>query len=334
MAYGSHFLSHQIEQAESFHKLLWDQRQRSKVVKVIVARSYLSFCDSMDWSLPDSSVHGILQARKLDWVAIPFSMESSQPRDVTWISYSAVRLFIVWAISKASVTSLCLKVLVAQSCPTFCDSMNCSPPDSPVHGIFQSKILEWVAIPFSRGLPNPGIEPGLLHCRKILYRLSHQGRGKTRSKESYQFRLCSDLQASLPCLSPVRVARATQGSIQQNWSNHSQLSTPPHASEGISYFSRQGSLSDENCFQNTEFRSLWQWSCRNRAPGFTSDAQQAKLCKSRAQCWQNGDTTQFSTHSVMEKLFPQPPFLLSLWSQRTSGFYLYIRVWNKPWIQV
>ena len=43
------------------------------------------------------------------------------------------------------------KVRVAQSCPTLCDPMDCSPLGSPVHGIFQARILEWVAIHFSRG---------------------------------------------------------------------------------------------------------------------------------------------------------------------------------------
>ena len=38
--------------------------------------------------------------------------------------------------------------------------MDCSPPGSSVHGILQARILEWVAVPFSRDLPNPGIEPG------------------------------------------------------------------------------------------------------------------------------------------------------------------------------
>ena len=50
-------------------------------VKVVVAQSCLTLCDSMDCSPPDSSVHGILQARILKWVAIPFSQGSSQPRD-------------------------------------------------------------------------------------------------------------------------------------------------------------------------------------------------------------------------------------------------------------
>ena len=40
-----------------------------------------------------------------------------------------------------------------------CDLMDCSPPGSSVHGILQARILEWVAMPFSRDLPDPGIEP-------------------------------------------------------------------------------------------------------------------------------------------------------------------------------
>ena len=48
-----------------------------------------------------------------------------------------------------------LKVLVAQSCPTLCHLMDCSPPGSSVHGILQARILEWVAMPFSRGFSTP-----------------------------------------------------------------------------------------------------------------------------------------------------------------------------------
>ena len=50
-------------------------------------------------------------------------------------------------------------VLVVQSCPTFCDPVDCSTPGSFVHGIFQARILEWVAIPSPEDLPDPGIEP-------------------------------------------------------------------------------------------------------------------------------------------------------------------------------
>ena len=48
-----------------------------------------------------------------------------------------------------------VKVLVAQLCPIFCDPMDCSPPGPSVHGILQARILEWVAIPFSRGSSQP-----------------------------------------------------------------------------------------------------------------------------------------------------------------------------------
>ena len=56
--------------------------------------------------------------------------------------------------------TVCLfSVLVAQLCPTLCDSMDCSPPGSSVHGILQARILGWVAMPSPGDLPNPGIHP-------------------------------------------------------------------------------------------------------------------------------------------------------------------------------
>ena len=64
-----------------------------KKVKVLVIQSCLTLCDPMDCSLPDSSVRGILQAIILEWVAIPFSRGSSQPRDRTQVSHIASRLF-------------------------------------------------------------------------------------------------------------------------------------------------------------------------------------------------------------------------------------------------
>ena len=49
----------------------------------------------------------------------------------------------------------------------------CSPPGSSVHGNLQARMLEWVAIPFSRESSQPG-NLGLPHCRQILYHLNHQ----------------------------------------------------------------------------------------------------------------------------------------------------------------
>ena len=66
-----------------------------------------------------------------------------------------------------------LGVLVTQSCPTLCDPMDCSLPGSSVPGILQARILEWVAMPFCRGiLPAQGSNQGLSNCRQILYHLN------------------------------------------------------------------------------------------------------------------------------------------------------------------
>ena len=66
-------------------------------VCTLVAQSSLTLCDPIDHSPPDSSVHRILQARTLEWGAIPFSRASSPPRDWTQVSCTAGRFFIVWA---------------------------------------------------------------------------------------------------------------------------------------------------------------------------------------------------------------------------------------------
>ena len=63
-------------------------------------------------------------------------------------------------------------------CPTLCDPMNCSPPGSSVHGILQGRILEWISLSLLQGIfPIQGSNRvSCLHCRRILYRLSHQGK--------------------------------------------------------------------------------------------------------------------------------------------------------------
>ena len=57
-----------------------------RTIMCVCAQSCLTLCDSIDHSPPGSSVHGILQARILEWVAISSSRGSSQPRDQTRIS--------------------------------------------------------------------------------------------------------------------------------------------------------------------------------------------------------------------------------------------------------
>ena len=73
----------------------------SMKVKMLVAHSCPTLCNPKDRSPPCSSVHGILQARVLECVAIPFSRGSSRPRDWTQVSCTAGRFFTVWATREA-----------------------------------------------------------------------------------------------------------------------------------------------------------------------------------------------------------------------------------------
>ena len=90
-------------------------------VCVLVAQSCLTLCNPTDCSPPGPSVHGILQARTLEWVAISFSKRNYRKKESE----------------------------VAQSFPTLCDPMDCSLSGSSIYGIFQARVLEWVAISFS-----------------------------------------------------------------------------------------------------------------------------------------------------------------------------------------
>jgi len=66
--------------------------------------------------------------------------------------------------------------------------MDCSLPESSVDGILQARILEWVAIPFSRGIfPTQGSNSGLPHCKWIFNHLSHQGSPRMLEWVTYPF---------------------------------------------------------------------------------------------------------------------------------------------------
>ena len=78
-----------------------------------------------------------------------------KPRKVKWLcwylSLAKPGSLVLLGIS----SPLCCVCLLGHSCPTLCNPMHCSPPDSAVHGIFQARILEWVAISSSRGSAQP-----------------------------------------------------------------------------------------------------------------------------------------------------------------------------------
>ena len=73
---------------------------------------------------------------------------------------------------------VCVCLLVAWSCPPLCKPMDCSLTGSSVHGFLQARILEWVAIPFSRS-SRPRNLAGLLNCRQIFYQLSYPAMPET-----------------------------------------------------------------------------------------------------------------------------------------------------------
>ena len=69
-------------------------------VCVLVAQLCLTLCDPMDYNSPGSSVHGILQARILEWVAILFSRGSFWLRDQTWVSSIVGRFLAIWSTTE------------------------------------------------------------------------------------------------------------------------------------------------------------------------------------------------------------------------------------------
>ena len=75
---------------------------------------------------------------------------------------------------RSGIKSKC-EVLIAQVCPTLCEPTDCSPPGSSVHGVLQARILEWVPSLLQGIFLTQGWKPTLLHCRQILYGLSHPG---------------------------------------------------------------------------------------------------------------------------------------------------------------
>ena len=74
---------------------------------------------------------------------------------------------------------VCVCLLVTWLCPPLCKPMDWSLTGSSVHGILQARILEWVAIPFSRRSSQPRNLAGLLNCRQVFYQLSYPAMPET-----------------------------------------------------------------------------------------------------------------------------------------------------------
>ena len=131
------------------------------MVKVKIAQSCLTLCDPVDYR-----VHGILQARILEWVAFPFCRISSQPRDRTQVSYIARGFFTSWAAREAPYTELFTRIILcARVCaqliicvPSFVTlwTVSCQVPLS--NGFSQQEYWSGLLFPSPGDLPYPGIK--------------------------------------------------------------------------------------------------------------------------------------------------------------------------------
>ena len=145
------------------NKCLWSNVNRESYIyyhKVKVARSCPTLYNRMDYSPPGSSVHGILQARILEWVTIPFSRGSSPPRGQTQVSCLQVDSSPAEPPGKPYYPKQVVKCVHACMLSHFshvqlCNPMDCNPLGSSVQGVLQARILEWVAMPSSRGSSQP-----------------------------------------------------------------------------------------------------------------------------------------------------------------------------------
>ena len=121
------------------------------------------------------SIHGIFQARILKWVAISFSRGSSQPRDQTQVSRTAGRRFTVWATREAPL----------------CDTVDHSLSDSSVRWILQARMLEWAAMPSSRGSSWPRDQTSLLFTHSPTDPAEPPGQVWTQPSETFNLSIAA-----------------------------------------------------------------------------------------------------------------------------------------------
>ena len=145
----------------------------------LVAQSCLTLCDSMDCSLPGSSVHRILQVRILEWVAMPSSGGSSQPRDQNQVSYIVDRFFYhlsypgTWETGVYKIYSESEVKVKSLSCVwLFATPSLCSLPGSSAMGFSRQEYWSGLHFLLQGIFPTQGSNPGLPHCRQAAALLS------------------------------------------------------------------------------------------------------------------------------------------------------------------
>ena len=160
----SELLALSIDLSSRFSNVnIWIQRTRKKVIFIsqcvhVHVQSHLTLHNPMDCSPLGFSVHGILQARILEWVAMPSSRGSTRNWDRTQLS----------CVSRTG------KHIESESCLVVSNSWwphgLYNPWNSPGQniGVGSLSLLQGI-------FPTQGLNPGLPHCRQVLYQLSHKG---------------------------------------------------------------------------------------------------------------------------------------------------------------
>ena len=145
----SHWLSGTVL-SEYFHVL------NLRGLKVKVTQLCLSLFDPKDCSLPGSSVHGILQVRILEWIAVPFSRGSSQPSDWTPVSPIVGGFFTIWATREAQ--------NFKWKCQSLCRIQLFVTPWTGDHqallsmGFSRQEYWSGLLLPSAEDIPDPGIQ--------------------------------------------------------------------------------------------------------------------------------------------------------------------------------
>ena len=121
-------------------------------VYVLVAQLCPPLCDPMD-----CLVHGILQAKILEWVAFPFSMDL--PAQGSNLGLPNCRQILYLLSHQRSLRALCMHAKSFQSCPTLCNLTNCSCRTPLSMGFSRQECWSGLPFPSPGNLPNPGIKP-------------------------------------------------------------------------------------------------------------------------------------------------------------------------------
>ena len=132
----------------------------------------------------------------IEWINKILLSEHRKLYSISWVNHKEEEIYMLnWITASTgnyhnilNQITCAVFCLVTQSCPTLHDAMDCSPPGSSVHGDSPGKITGVGCHALLQGIfPTQGSNPGLPHCRQILYRLSHQGSLRILEWVAYPF---------------------------------------------------------------------------------------------------------------------------------------------------